>query len=307
MMVSMKAECERVRGHIATRIARWTAGSEQYATAISGLSLSRHSQVSGPVICRVEPAIAMPVQGAKRAVFGSEAYAYDKHRFLITSFDLPVVLQVADASPDSPYLSAVLKLDARVIGELLMESKLRPPDRRSMPLDRGVVLGETTLALLGAFQRLVELLDEPQLIPVLAPLVQREIFYRILRSDSGKYLWQVASIGSQSQRIDRAIEWLKANLHEPLRVEELAGRVEMSPSRFHHHFRQFTSMSPLQFQKWLRLTEARRLMVTEGLDVAAAAYQVGYGSPSQFNREYARQFGAPPRRDVAGILRPVAP
>jgi transcriptional regulator GlxA family with amidase domain len=116
----------------------------------------------------------------------------------------------------------------------------------------------------------------------------------------------MAAIGSKSHRVGRAIEWLKANFRQPIRIEELADRVEMSPSRFHHHFRQFTSMSPLQFQKWLRLTEARRLMVTQGMDAAAAAYQVGYGSPSQFNREYNRQFGAPPRRDVEAVLRPTA-
>jgi len=301
----MKPEFERVRTHIAARIARWTAGGEQYATAISGLSLYRHAEVGGPISCMVESAIALPVQGSKRVHFGSASYAYHSQRFLITSLDLPVVLQVAEASPDAPYLSAVLKLDARVIGELMMETKLRLPDQQPM-LDRGMALGETTLGILEAFDRLVGLLDEPELIPVLAPAMKREIFYRVLRSDSGKHLWQMASTGSQNQRIGRAIEWLKANFHEPLRIEELAGRVGMSPSRLHHHFRRFTSMSPLQFQKWLRLTEARRLMVTQNLDAAAAAYQVGYGSASQFNREYARQFGTPPRRDVEGLLRQAA-
>jgi AraC-like DNA-binding protein len=306
MIRRMDAEFERVRTRIATRIAQWTAGNGPNTTAISGLSLYRHSEVGGPVSCLMEPAIALPVQGAKRAHFGSESYAYDCHRFLITALDLPVVLQVAKASPDSPYLSAVLKLDARMIGELMMESRLQPSDRHWV-VERGMVLGQTSVALVEAFDRLVGLLDEPELIPVLGPLIQREIFYRILRSESGRYLWQMASIGSQGQRIGRAIEWLKANFQEPLRIEDLAGRVDMSTSRFHHHFRQLTSMSPLQFQKWLRLTEARRLMVTQGLDAAVAAYQVGYGSPSQFNREYVRQFGTPPRRDVEGVLRPVAP
>jgi len=305
MIQRMNVEFERVRTHLAARVAKWTAGSEQYVTPIPGLSLYRHSEPGSPASCMVEPAIAIPIQGAKRALFGAEAYAYDKHRFLITSLDLPVVLQVLEASADSPYLSAVLRLDARVIGELMMESKLGPPDRRSV-IDSGMVLGETTVALLGAFDRLVGLLDEPDLIPVLAPLMQREIFYRVLKSERGRSLWQMASIGSQGQRIGGAIEWLKANYHEPLRIEDLASRVDMSPSRLHHHFRQLTSMSPLQFQKWLRLTEARRLMVTQGLDAAVAAHQVGYGSPSQFNREYTRQFGTPPRRDVEGVLRQAA-
>jgi AraC-like DNA-binding protein len=251
--------------------------------------------------CMMEPSIAIPVQGTKRALLGSEVYAYDSQHVLITSLELPMVLQVTEVSPESPYLSAVLRLDARVIGELMMESKLPSTDRQPV-VPRSIVLGKTTVALLEAFDRLVGLLDEPELIPVLAPLMQREIFYRVLRSDVGRYLWQMASIGSQSQRIGRAIEWLKSNFQEPLRIEELAGRVEMSPSRFHHHFRHFTSMSPLQFQEWLRLTEARRLMVTQGLDASTTAYRVGYGNPSQFSREYNRQFGAPPRRDVEGFL-----
>jgi AraC-like DNA-binding protein len=299
----MRDDFERVRAHLAARIARWTAGSEQYTTTISGLSLYRHAEPGDPMSCMLAPAIALPVQGAKRALLGPEAYAYDRHKFLITSLDLPAVLQVAQASPESPYLSAVLHLDAWVIGELMVESKLPPPDRQAV-LERGMVLGETTVALLEAFDRLVGLLDEPEMIPVLAPMLQREIFYRVLRSGSGGFLWQMAAIDSQSHRVGRAIEWLKANFREPLRIEDLAARIEMSPSRFHHHFRQFTSMSPLQFQKWLRLAEARRLMVTQGLDASTAAYQVGYGSASQFSREYRRQFGAPPRRDVGGLLSP---
>jgi AraC-like DNA-binding protein len=296
----MNDDFDRVRTHLAARIARWTAGSELHATAISGLSVYRHVDTGGLVSCLMEPAIAVPVQGAKRAFLGSEVYAYNSRNFLITSLELPMVLQVAEVSPASPYLSAVLRLDARVIGELMMEGKLPSPDRLPL-LQRSIVLGETTVALLEAFDRLVGLLDEPELIPVLAPMMQREIFYRVLRSDAGRHLWQMASIGSQSQRIGRAIEWLKANFQEPLRIEELASRVEMSASRFHHHFRHFTSMSPLQFQKWLRLTEARRLMVTQGMDASTAAYRVGYGNPSQFSREYNRQFGAPPRRDVEGL------
>jgi len=301
----MKAEFERVRTQLAMRIATLTTHDKLVATPIAGLSLYRYPELSGPISCMVGPAIALPVQGAKRAHFGAESYVYDRQHFLITLLELPVVLQVAEASCDEPYLSVVLKLDARVIGELMVESRLRPPERQSV-VERGMVLGKTTLELVQAFDRLVALLDEPELIPVLAPLIQREIFYRVLRGDNG-HLWQMASIGSRSQRIGRAIEWLKANFHEPLRIEELANRVEMSASRFHHHFREFTLMSPLQFQKWLRLTEARRLMLTQDLDAAAAAYQVGYGSASQFTREYARQFGTPPRRDVNGLLRQPAP
>jgi AraC-like DNA-binding protein len=298
----MSNDFEQVRVHLAARIARWTGDGEQYTARISGLSLHRHTQAGAPINCMLEPAIAMPVQGAKRTRLGSEVYAYDRRRFLITSLDLPVAMQVAKASPDSPYLSAVLRLDARVITDLVMETGLQPPKRRSAS-GPGMVLGNTTVGLLAAFDRLVGLLEEPELIPVLAPLAQREIFYRVLLSDAGSHLWQMASIENQNQSIGRAIDWLKANFREPLRVEELAARVGMSTSRFHHHFRRLTSMSPLQFKKWLRLTEARRLMLVQGADASTAAYDVGYESPSQFSREYARQFGASPRRDVGGLLR----
>jgi AraC-like DNA-binding protein len=300
----MKDDFEQARVHLAARIARWTAGSKQYDAPIAGLCLWG-AQTSGLVNCMLEPAIAIAVQGTKRTRLGSEVYLYDRHRFLITSLDLPVIMEVENASPGSPYLGAILRLDVRMISELMIETPPQPPSRESVP-DRGIVLGETTVALFAAFDRLIGLLEEPELIPVLAPLIQREIYHRILRSDVGRYLWQMASIGSQGHRIGQAIDWLKANFREPLRVQELAARVGMSPSRFHHHFRHFTSMSPLQFQKWLRLAEARRLMILQGMNPSMAAYEVGYDSPSQFSREYTRLFGTPPRRDVDGILRQAA-
>ncbi len=151
------------------------------------------------------------------------------------------------------------------------------------------------------FQRLIDLLDEPRDIPILAPIIQREIFYRLLVGDQGTRLRQMASVGSQSQQIARAIDWLKGNFSQPLRIDDLATQVNMSTSTFHHHFRTLTAMSPLQYQKWLRLTEARRLMLTENHDAATAAYQVGYESPSQFSREYGRLFGDSPLRDIMNL------
>jgi AraC-like DNA-binding protein len=301
----MNSDFEAARAHLATRIARWTGDGEYYATAVSGLSLYRHVQVGAPLNCMLEPAIALPAQGAKRTRLGTDIYTYDRRHFLITSLDLPVAMQVAKASPHEPFLSAVLRLDARVINDLVMETGLQPPKRRAAS-GPGMVLGNTTAGLVAAFDRLVGLLDEPELIPALAPLAQREIFYRVLHSDAGSHLWQMASIEDQNQNISRAIDWLKANFREPLRVGALATQVGMSSSRFHHHFRRLTSMSPLQFQKWLRLMEARRLMLVQGADASTAAFDVGYESPSQFSREYARQFGASPRRDVTGLLRQVA-
>jgi transcriptional regulator GlxA family with amidase domain len=193
----------------------------------------------------------------------------------------------------------VLKLDLREISQLLVDSNLPPP--RPNQSSRGMALGEVTLSLLTAFQRLIDLLDEPKDIPILAPVIEREIFYRLLVGDQGARLRQMASAGSQSQQIARAIYWLKDNFTQPLRIDDLAMQVNMSTSTLHHHFRQVTAMSPLQYQKWLRLNEARRLMLTEDQDAAAAAFQVGYESPSQFSREYSRLFGNSPLRDITSL------
>jgi AraC-like DNA-binding protein len=293
---------EPLRAALAARVARWTEGAEQVATAVPGLTLYRHDTPTEPMNCMVGPAIALTVQGAKRALLGGQAYGYHSQRFLVTAMNLPVVLQAVEASPERPYLSLVLDLDARGIAELALQSKI-PPALPQASLAPGLVLGDTNETLLEVFLRLVNLLDEPAAIPVLAPLVQREIYYRLLMSEQGARLWQMASMGSQNQRIARAIEWLKTHFAQPLRVEELAAQVQMSPSPFHRHFRALTAMSPLQFQKWLRLNEARRLMAAEQIDVSAAAFRVGYESPSQFSREYSRLFGAPPLRDVKSLRR----
>jgi AraC-like DNA-binding protein len=293
---------EALRAALAQRIARWTDGAEQFDTAIPGLAFYRHDTPTPPMNCMVGPSIALTVQGAKRALLGGRSYSYHSGRHLIAALNLPVVLQAVEAHPDQPYLSLVLELDARGIAELLL-MQAEPPTlpahaSTASGLAPSLVLGDTTEALLELFLRLVKLLDEPAALAVIAPLVRKEIFYRLLTGEQGAWLWQMASAGSQNQRIARAIEWLKLNFAQPLRIEELAAHVQMSPSRFHHHFRALTAMSPLQFQKWLRLNEARRLMLADCIDASSAAFQVGYESPSQFSREYGRLFGAPPRRDI---------
>ena len=182
----------------------------------------------------------------------------------------------------------VLNLDLRLLAELISQGTLPPPAERSA--DRGMGIGTVTPHLIDAFGRLIDLLDEPDAIPVLAPLIQREIHYRLLMSDQAPRLWQITAAGSQSQRVAKAIDWLKANYASPLRIDDLASRVQMSTSSLHHHFRKLTAMSPLQYQKWMRLNEAKRLMLNEAMDATSAAFQVGYESPSQFNREYSRMF-----------------
>ena len=291
---------EDARAALAAAVSRWTAiDGEPIVTAIPTLALYRRTAPSTPTNCLYDPSVALIVQGAKKVLLGDESYLYDECRFLVTSVDLPVIGEIIEASPEKPFLAMAMKIDQRIVTELMVEARLSPP--RAEQTGRGMAVGEASLPLLHAFQRLVGLLDEPDSIPVLAPLIQREILYRLLTSGQGARLWQIASVGSQSHRIARAIDWLKTHATEPLRVDELAASVQMSTSTFHHHFRAVTAMSPLQFQKWLRLNEARRLMLTEHLDASTAAFRVGYESPSQFGREYHRLFGAPPLRDITSL------
>jgi len=246
-----------------------------------------------------EPSICLVAQGAKRVLLGDDTYVYDAHHYLITAVHLPTVVQIIEANREKPYLGLRLKLDQREISQLMVDSNLPLP--RTQQSSRGMATGEVTLPLLTAFQRLIDLLAEEQDIPILAPIIQREIIYRLLVGDQGARLRQIASTGSQSNQIARAIDWLKGNYTQPLRIDDLAKQVNMSTSTFHHHFRTLTAMSPLQYQKWLRLNEARRLMLVEPLDATTAAFQVGYESASQFSREYSRLFGTSPLRDITNL------
>ncbi len=292
-------ELNNARKVLGKSIARWTDKSDSVVTAIPGLLLFRQDEPSKPTSLMYEPRVCVIAQGAKRVMLGDDTYVYDAQHFLLTSVDLPTVVQVINASREKPCLGLVLNIDQREISQLMVDSNLPPP--RPQQSSRGMATGEVTLPLLTAFQRLIDLLDEPRDIPILAPISEREIFYRLLVSDQGARLRQIASAGSQSNQIARAINWLKGNFTKPLRIDDLAEQVNMSTSTFHHHFRAVTAMSPLQYQKWLRLNEARRLMLAEDQDATTAAFQVGYESPSQFSREYSRLFGAPPLRDITSL------
>lgn len=294
----------KLQADLASIIARHTEGVADCATPIPNLTLFRREAPARPAVCMIEPSIVMVAQGTKRLLVGGEGYAYDAKRFLLTSLDLPANSEVIEASAGKPCVGFGLKLDIRLLAELIAQEgeALRPA--RSPHASVGV--GSITVALLEPFVRLLALLDEPAAIAVLAPLIQREVHYRLLATDQAARLRQIASVGSQSHRVARAIDFLKIHYAKPLRIEELAERAQMSPSSLHHHFRQLTAMSPLQYQKWLRLNEARRLMLSDGADAATAAFGVGYESPSQFSREYARLFGAPPRRDVEALRQPPA-
>ncbi len=283
---------------LAAAVERLTSVDGVYHTAVPALSLSRHSAISECVALVYEPSLCIIAQGSKEVFLGDETYRYDPAHSLLVSVDLPVSAQVIEASPTCPYLGIRIALDPAVVGELLAGSMSAPA--LGSP-SRGLAVSPVDPPLLDAVIRLVALLDCPQDIVALVPLVLREITYRVLAGPQGGRLRQIASAGAPAQRIARAIRWLKDNFAGPLRIDSLAKHVQMSPSAFHLHFKGVTAMSPLQYQKRLRLQEARRLMLGEGLDAGEAAFRVGYESPSQFSREYRRMFGAPPRQDVAAI------
>ncbi len=285
---------------LARIIEQRTEGNEDWLTPIPNLLFFRREAPMPPAICLIEPSIVLVAQGEKKMWVGDEGYLYDTDRFLITSLDIPANSEVVTASPEEPCLGLVLKLDLQTLAELISQGSLPPPVEHPGN-DRGVGIGTVTPQIIEPFGRLLDLLDEPDAIPMLAPLIQREIHYRLLLSDQAARLWQIVSVGSQSQRVAKAIDWLKVNYTQPLRIEELAARVQMSASSFHHHFRKLTAMSPLQYQKWLRLNEAKRLMLNDDLDATSAAFRVGYESPSQFSREYSRLFGLPPKRDIGRL------
>jgi AraC-like DNA-binding protein len=292
-------EISAARSALAKRIYRWTEGNGDPAATVPGLRLVRYEAPTEPMSAMYEPCICLVAQGAKRVRLGDEEYVYDENHMLITSVGLPVMANVVRASKEIPLLSLVLKIDLRMVAQLMVDSNL-PLPRNRQP-GRGMAVCEVSEQLIDSFLRLIDLMDTPEDIPILSPLILKEILYRLLMSDLGPRLRQIATAGSHGQQIARAVNWLKGNYTKQLKVEGLARETGMSISTFHHHFRALTAMSPLQFQKWLRLHEARRLMLVERQDATTAALQVGYESPSQFSREYKRQFGAPPLRDIKNL------
>ncbi len=285
-----------MRKELARRIVFHLPEDGVKATEISGMSLYRHSAPSACASSTYEPRLVVFVQGEKRFNVGNATYLCDGSNFLLTSVDLPVVSQVITATKKEPILGLLLKLDMPLVREILSQQEFHL--REESADARGMVIGVTSVELLDACNRLVDLLDAPQDIPFLSGLIQREVIYRLLRSPQGTHLRAIATLGEQSHRTAKAVEWLRLNYTKPLRVEELAAMARMGVSTLHHQFRSLTAMSPLQYQKQLRLHEARERMLNEGLDAASAAFEVGYESASQFNREYSRFFGQPPIRDI---------
>ncbi|HHF0487017.1 AraC family transcriptional regulator N-terminal domain-containing protein [Vibrio antiquarius] len=284
---------------LAKHIEKWANGANQYDTEIPGLRFSRWATPTPPTSYTHNPSICLIAQGRKRVLLGEDSFVYDANHFLISSVDLPIIANIIEASEDKPYLGVIMELDLTEISQLIVDSELT--FNQSKEAQKGIAVGELSEPLLDAFLRLIELLDEGQSIKILAPMIKREIFYRLLITEQGARLNQIVTAGSHSHQIAKAIDWLKNNFVKPLSVSELAAYSGMSKSAFYTHFRSMTSMTPLQFQKKLRLSEARRLMLTENLDAMATTFKVGYESPSQFSREYSRLFGAPPSKDIKSL------
>ncbi|MGB8013152.1 MAG: AraC family transcriptional regulator [Terriglobales bacterium] len=290
---------------LARKIASLVGNEENRITEIPGVSLHQRTSPTPPCRTTYHPGIIVVAQGSKEVNLGPTSFIYDESHSLLTAVDLPIVSWVAAATDKVPCLVLSLRLDMSMVRELLGREEIHvaeaPSDSPAMSI------GKTTPEFLNACCRLLDLLDRPQDIPFLSGLIQREIIYRVLRGRAGARLRAVATLGDQSHRTAKAIAWITANYAKPLRVEELAELASMGVSTLHHHFRMLTSMSPLQYQKQLRLQSARNLMLNNGLDAASAAFEVGYESPTQFNREYSRFFGQPPMRDIRALISPGAP
>ncbi len=286
---------------LGTLIEDWTTGKNQFDTntGIQGLRLSRWTAPTPPTSYTQNASICLIAQGKKQVLLGEDCFVYDANHFLISSVNLPITANIMEASEDKPYLGLILELDLQDISQLIVDSEYSVAQNKEA--QKGIAVGTLSQPLLDAFVRLLSLMYEPESIKVLAPVIKREIFYRLLISEQGSRLHQIVTDGSHSHQISKAIEWLKNNFVKPLSVGELASYSGMSKSAFYTHFRSMTSMTPLQFQKKLRLSEARRLMLTENLDAMATTFKVGYESPSQFSREYSRLFGAPPSKDIRAL------
>lgn len=291
-------ESNQMPKNIAISVLRHISQDGMQRTKIPELILYRSSSPSTHDAAVYEPALVVMAQGSKEVTLGDKSYQYDADNYLLVSVDLAVSARVIEATPSHPSLAIRITLDPAIIGELLAEGTVTPPLGST---SRGLAVTPIDSAMRDAVTRLVDLLDAPQDIAAIAPLVLREITYRVLAGPQGSRLRQSLSAGAPAQRIASAIRWLKEHIAVPLQVEALAKMAGMSSSALHLHFKNVTTMSPLQYQKQLRLQEARRLMLGEGLDAAEAAFRVGYESPSQFSREYRRLFGAPPRQYVAAV------
>ncbi|SEC42551.1 AraC family transcriptional regulator [Terriglobus roseus] len=290
---------QEARRSLARRIGSITGAAGEHATTIPGVVLYHRDEPTPCYRASYEPSLSIFTQGRKHVILGEKEYVCDSSSFLLSSIDVPAQSQIVEASEKTPLLVMFLRFDMPMVREILTRDDL--PEVELNSHRQGLAVGETTVDLLAACQRLLDLVDTPEDIPFLSPLIQREIIYRLLKTPQAGRLRAIATSGDLVQRTARAISWLRANFTKPLSVEELASIARMGVSTLHHQFRALTSMSPLQYQKMLRLQTARERMLMDGLDATTAAYEVGYESISQFSREYSRCFGLPPIRDIRAL------
>jgi AraC-like DNA-binding protein len=288
-----------MRRSLARQIAERAGRAGEHPTAVPGLFFYYRTAATPCYRASYEPSLSIFAQGRKRIILGDTEYLCDGSSFLVSSIDVPAQSQIVEASEKVPLLCMYLKLDMPMVREVLSREDV--PESPVSSHRQGFAVGVTTVGLLSACIRLLDLLDTPEDIPFLGALIQREILYRVLRTPQAERLRAIATSGDLSQRTARAISWLRANYAKPLHMEELASTARMGVSTLHHQFRALTAMSPLQYQKQLRLQTARQRMLMDGLDATSAAYDVGYESVSQFSREYSRFFGQPPIRDVKAL------
>jgi len=281
---------------LATRLGQIARTDGSHLTDVPALSVYRSSARTAPTACLYGLGLVIAAQGSKQVTLGDQAISYGPGQSLLTTVDLPVVAHVTQASMATPYLGVLLALDTRTLVQLATEMDLPALPREPAP--RAISVSPLDAPLLDAVMRLLHLLSEPSLIAHLAPLIQQEIMVRLLTGPHGACLRLLLAAGSPSHQIARATAWLKQHFRDDVLIDELAATVHMSPSTFRHHFRSLTGMSPLQYQKQLRLQEARHLMLNQALDAGSTANRVGYESASQFSRDYSRLFGAPPQRDI---------
>lgn len=295
---SIDSHFEAQRAELAQIIARHCPVDGTVESAVPGLRLFRGSSTSAPSCSIISSMFAMLAQGAKNLMVAGDSYAYDARHYLVSSIDLPILAQISEASPEHPYLGLALDIDALKISEL---SASMPASLHAEQVSRAIGVDLLNADIQSATLRLVRLLDTPADIPVLAPIIERELLYRLLTGALGARLRQAAAVDSHSHQVIRVIGWLKDHLDQPFSMRVLTDVAGMSKSSLHQHFKAMTGMTPLQYHKQLRLQEARRLMLANLEDAASAAHRVGYESASQFSREYRRMFGAPPARDIAQL------
>ncbi len=283
---------------IAAVIARHVSKDGFHATPIERVTLVRSSTVTMPMPNVYRPQLVLVAQGRKEVTLGDRVFRYAQGRYGVVTYDLPTTGHVVEATPDKPYLCLYLDFDPVMLGELAL--RVPPPSAAPRP-PIGKTVSDAGAGLLDAALRLLRLLDDPAALPVLGPLAEQEILYRLLAGPDGARMRHITSGQGRVAQVGRAIAWIGKNFRERFSIERLAAEVGMSSSSLHEHFRAVTAMTPLQFQKQLRLQDARSLMLVDDIDVTTAAFQVGYESPSQFSREYRRHFGEPPARDIARL------